>query len=170
MSKKAVFLDRDGVINDNSVHVNKPSDLTLYSWTIPSIQRLNQAGYMVFVVTNQGGVEMGYFTEADLHAIHTHLEELLHAENTMVHEIAYCPHFKTVCDCRKPKPGMLLALANKHGVNLSQSWMVGDFKTDVEAGKAAGCRTVKIGEPVPEADYTCENLEKAVDYILQFNS
>lgn len=165
--RKAVFLDRDGVINDNTIHVNQPGDLTFYPWTAASIRRLKEAGYLVFVVTNQGGIEMGYFTTGDLDAIHAHLEELLCAEGTQVDEIAYCPHFRHPCECRKPQPGMLLRLAEKHHVDLAASWMVGDFETDIEAGRAAGCRTIKIGQNVPQADHYCENLSEAVDYILQ---
>ncbi len=84
MTKKAVFLDRDGVINDNSKHVNQPEDLVLYPWATSSIRRLKEAGYMVFVVTNQGGIEMGYFSDDDLNAIHLHLEALLNEDNTSV--------------------------------------------------------------------------------------
>lgn len=165
--KKAVFLDRDGVINDNAIHVNKPQDLILYPWAARSIRRIKEAGYLVFVVTNQGGIEMGYFTAADLDAIHLHLEEILKAENTSVDEIVFCPHFRHACECRKPKPGMILQLAEKHAVDLAASWMVGDFETDVQAGNAAGCRTIKIGKAMPEAEFSCENLEQAVEYILQ---
>lgn len=164
--KKAVFLDRDGVINDNTVHVNQPDDLILYPWSTASVRRLKEAGYLVFVVTNQGGIEMGYFTSADLDAIHARLEEILKEDNTGVDEITHCPHFHQACDCRKPKPGMILRLAEKYHVDLTHSWMVGDFETDVQAGNAAGCRTVKIGKSMPEAEYSCANLEQAVDYIL----
>ncbi|AZR73609.1 D-glycero-beta-D-manno-heptose-1,7-bisphosphate 7-phosphatase [Anoxybacter fermentans] len=167
MSKKAVFLDRDGVINDNSRHVNKPEDLILYPWTASSIQQLKKAGYLVFIVTNQGGIEMGYFTEKDLKAIHDHLETILKADNTCIDGIAYCPHFHQPCDCRKPKPGMILTLAKKHRIDLKVSWMVGDRDIDIQAGKAAGCRTIKLGKQDPNADYCCKNLRQAVDYILR---
>ncbi len=166
MIHKAVFLDRDGVINDNTNHVNQPEDLVLYSWTASSIRRLKEAGYLVFVVTNQGGIEMGYFTETDLNAIHAHMEAILKEENATLDEIIFCPHFKSKCDCRKPNPGMILTLAHKHNVDLSSSWMVGDFATDIQAGNAAGCRTIKIGAPDPDADHSCSDLKKAVDHIL----
>lgn len=166
MSKKAVFLDRDGVINDNSRHVNKSEDLILYQWTTSSIRRLKEAGYLVFVVTNQGGIEMGYFTTEDLSAIHAHMEVLFKEDNTCVDEIAFCPHFNKSCECRKPKPGMILALAQKHNVDLSQSWMVGDRDTDILAGNAADCKTIKLGKTYDQATFSCDNLKQAVDYIL----
>lgn len=166
MHKKAVFLDRDGVINDNSKHVNQPEDLVLYDWTTSSIRQLNEAGFLVFVVTNQGGIEMGYFTEDDLHAIHAHLELLVKNDGAVIEEITYCPHFHYKCECRKPKPGMILRLAKKHDVDLQSSWMVGDFDTDIEAGICAGCKSIKIGEPNKSAEYSCLNLEEAVGYIL----
>ncbi len=167
MTKKAVFLDRDGVINDNSKHVNKPEDLVLYPWTISSIRKLKEAGYMVFVVTNQGGIEMGYFTEDDLNAIHLHLEALLKEDDTYIDEITYCPHFHKKCECRKPKPGMILTLADKHNIDLKSSWMIGDRDTDILAGNAAGCRTIKLGKNDDNADYSCENLREAVEYVLR---
>lgn len=163
---KAVFLDRDGVINDNQKHVNKPEDLVLYSWTRTSIRCLNQAGYKVFVVTNQGGIEMGYFTEADLNAIHSHLSKLLLEEDAVIDEYSYCPHFSSPCKCRKPKPGLITTLAKKHQLDLKNSWMIGDRTSDIQAGVAAGCKTIKIGDTEPLADFNCKNLQEAVNFIL----
>ena len=163
---KAVFLDRDGVINDNQKHVNKPEDLVLYPWSGAAIHRLNQAGFKVFVVTNQGGIEMGHFTETDLSAIHVHLSHVLKEENAIIDEYNYCPHFTTPCNCRKPKSGLITTLADKHFVDLKKSWMVGDRTSDIAAGTAAGCRTIKLGNPDQAADYSCKNLFEAVDFIL----
>lgn len=166
MRNKAVFLDRDGVINDMQKHVNKPDDLILFPWATASIRRLKEAGFMVFVVTNQGGIEMGYFTEEDLNQIHARLEVLLKEDDTYVDDIEFCPHFNEECECRKPKPGMILSLAKRHDVDLDSSWMVGDRNTDILAGNEAGCKTIKLGDIFRKADYTCDNLKEAVDYIL----
>lgn len=166
MPRKTVFLDRDGVINDNTKNVDRPEDLILFPWAAPAIRRLNQAGYLVFIVTNQGGVELGFITEADLAAIHNHLETLLREQGTKIDGIVYCPHFHEECDCRKPKPGMILSLATKYPIQLSNSWMIGDRESDVLAGIAAGCRTIKLGAPSPQADYTCYALDEAVAFIL----
>lgn len=165
--KQAVFLDRDGVINDNSNPVNKPEDLKLYPWTVNSIKQLKEAGFLVMVVTNQGGLELGYFSKADLKRVHQHLVNLLQTGGTNIDDLAYCPHFDQQCECRKPQPGLILNLAKKHQVDLAQSWMIGDRQTDIEAGISAGCRTIKIGTPTPRADYNCLNLQEAVNYILK---
>lgn len=166
MSPLAVFLDRDGVINDNSQKVNQPEDLILLPGVGIAIKQLKQAGYLVLIVTNQGGIELGYFTKADLAAIHSHLESQLREQNAYIDEIVYCPHFHQDCGCRKPKPGMILALAAKYRIQLEKSWMIGDRESDIQAGKAAGCRTVKLGEPDPHADFNCSHLNEAVTFIL----
>ena len=165
--KGAVFLDRDGVVNDNRTLVNKPEDLILYSWTAPAIQRLNAVHFPTFIVTNQGGIELGYFTIEDLENIHACLRQQLQAENAHIDDIAYCPHYHHPCECRKPKPGMILHLAQKYHINPNLSWMIGDREPDILAGVAAGCQTIKIGKHDVVADYYCENLWEAVKTILQ---
>jgi len=149
--KAAIFLDRDGVINEvltkRVKFVNQPEDFYLLQGVGQAIHMLNQTGYPVFVVTNQGGVGLGYMAESDLQAIHQKMEADLKEENAFVTEIAYCPHKPYAgCHCRKPKAGMLHTLAAKHKIDLEQSFMVGDRQADIEAGKAAGTLTVRIGE------------------------
>lgn len=168
MSKKAIFLDRDGVVNDNSKLVNRPEDLILYPWTAAAIRRFKAAGFSVMIVTNQGGIELGYFSENDLLAIHRHLKAILERDGAAIDDIAYCPHYYQACECRKPKPGMLLDLAEKHGINLSLSWMIGDREPDILAGIAAGCHTVKLGDPDSRADYCCSMLEQAAEFITHY--
>lgn len=163
---KAVFLDRDGVINDNYKPVNRPEDLKLYPWSAKSILQLNQAGYYVFVVTNQGGIEMGYFNENDLNDIHEKLISEVKQHGASIDEIDFCPHFKTKCECRKPSPGMIKRLAEKYDINLEYSFMVGDRNVDIEAGLKSGCKTIKIGKPYAKADHTVDNLLEAVKIIL----
>lgn len=97
--KEAVFLDRDGVINDNRKLVNKPEDLILYPWTASAIRKLNEAHYPTYVVTNQGGIELGFFTIQDLENIHSDLKKQLQAENAYIDEIVYCPHYHEPCNC-----------------------------------------------------------------------
>ncbi|HEY8345035.1 MAG TPA: HAD family hydrolase [Bacillota bacterium] len=173
--KAAVFLDRDGVLNEYAKPVNQPEDLLLFPWTPAAIRRLNQAGFLVFIVTNQGGLESGYFTVEQLEAVHNRLQYLLQAEDAHIDEIVYCPHYRTACSCRKPKPGMLLYLTAKYGVNPAASWMIGDRRADILAGRAAGCHTIKIERPdsnildYVNADFHCRNLQEAVDYILAWN-
>jgi len=166
LSNQAVFLDRDGVVNDNNKFVNRPEDLILYPWTAPAIHRLNETSYLTFIVTNQGGIELGYFTVQDLEAIHTCLKSILEKNHAHIDAITYCPHFYQPCECRKPKPGMILSLAHKYQIDLNRSWMIGDREPDILAGVSAGCRTIKLGKQDVIADYYCNNLSEAVDWIL----
>src|SRR5690554_3014718 len=138
---RAVFLDRDGVINDNKKPVNKPKDLLIFPWVASAIKSLNNAGFKVFVVTNQGGIELGYFKKEDLESIHRVMIDKLSTEGAVIDDIIFCPHFKTKCECRKPASGMLLELAEKYNINLSKSYMIGDRDVDIISGKKAGCIT-----------------------------
>ncbi|MCT4620211.1 MAG: HAD family hydrolase [Marinisporobacter sp.] len=164
--KKAIFLDRDGVINDNKKPVNKPKDLILYPWTIEALKILSNQGFMLFVVTNQGGIEMGYFTEDDLKTIHDEMMRIFKSEDIPIDDIAYCPHFKTKCECRKPSPGMLIKLSENHDIDLKKSYMIGDREMDITAGLQAGCTTIKIGKPCKNAHYTVNNLLEAAKLIV----
>ncbi|MCG8501803.1 MAG: HAD family hydrolase [Firmicutes bacterium] len=164
--KKAIFLDRDGVINDNRKHVNKPEDLIIYQEAKEGLQKVYQAGYELFVVTNQGGIELGHLKKEDLEKIHQRLKEVL-APYCKLTDIRYCPDFHKKSRCRKPEPGMILDLAKKYDVDIKGSWMVGDRDTDITAGIRAGCRTAKIGEKNPEADVNGKHLLEVVEEILK---
>ena len=165
---KAVFLDRDGVINDNAKHVNKPEDLVLYPGVCESIRELNEAGYNVFVVTNQGGVGCGFMTHSMLKAIHSKMEEDLAKCGAILTEIAACTHYpKAGCECRKPLPGMITDLVARHNIAVTSSWLVGDMETDCQAGKAAGVsKCIMLRGQSEYADYTATDLVEAVNIIL----
>lgn len=179
--KKAVFLDRDGVLNEVMTgrvrHVNKPSDLHLLPGVPEAVKGLKEAGFLVCIVTNQGGVGLGFMTEKTLLAIHRRLKKLLAAEDAVIDDIAYCPHRPAAgCRCRKPKPGMLLDLARKHGIDLARSYMIGDSETDIGAGRAAGTRTIRIGgageieasaAPPDGADFAASSLLEAAVIIVR---
>jgi histidinol-phosphate phosphatase family protein len=109
---------------------------------------------------------LGYFTVQDLEAIHACLKSILKKNNAHIDAIAYCPHFHQPCECRKPKPGMILSLAYNYQINLKKSWMIGDREPDILAGASAGCRTIKLGKQDVFANYYCNNLSEAVDWIL----
>jgi len=154
---QAVFLDRDGVINEVLTHrvkfVNKPEDFYLLDGVGEAIHKLNKNGYKVFVVTNQGGIGLGYMKEKMLKKVHQKMKSDLRAFNALIDDIAYCPHKPYEgCACRKPKPKMIIDLADKHGIQLSGSYMVGDRKPDIEAGKDAGVKTVLVGNRKEEKD------------------
>ncbi len=166
---KAVFLDRDGVINDSRKPVNNATDLVIYPWAAEAIKSLNNGGYYVFIVTNQGGIEMGYFKEKDLEEIHDFLLNQLSNSGAIIDDIEYCPHFKTKCQCRKPGGGMILKLGKQYNIKLDESFMVGDRDVDILAGIDAGCKTIKIGSPYNKANYSVENLKEAAKVILKTN-
>lgn len=171
MSQPAVFLDRDGVINDHVTYVNTPDDLILYPGVGSAIRSLKEAGYQVFVVTNQGGIGLGHMQESALHDIHAKMERELEQDGAILDEIAYCPHKPHArCACRKPEPKMILDLAAKYNVNLTRSYMVGDRETDVEAGQKAGTKTIFIsdkGKSDPQATHSVGSLVEAAAWILQ---
>src|SRR5262249_32066160 len=148
MINRAAFLDRDGVINEKpsgNGYVTQWEDMHFLPDVHNCIALLNRAGFQVFVVTNQRCVAKGLMTSQALDAIHQQMCEWLSARGAKVEGVYCCPHEKhPACGCRKPAPGMLLAAANAHKVDLSASWMIGDSEIDVEAGRKAGCRTVRL--------------------------
>ena len=183
-ARPAVFLDRDGTINVEVNYLHRPADLDLILGVPQAIARLNAAGLPVFVVTNQAGIARGYYTVADMRVLHEHLNALLGGYGAHIDAFYYCPHhpeFTGPCVCRKPAPGMLLAAAADHDLDLSRSWLIGDAAGDMGAGYAAGCRTILVrtgygaelermwdgrtDEMWPEV--VVDALPDAVDYILK---
>lgn len=169
--KKAIFLDRDGVLNevltDRVKFVNRPEELYLLEGAAEAVAQLSNAGYETFVVTNQGGVGLGFLKEKRLNEIHDRMVEMIKEHGGHIKEVAYCPHKpKEGCECRKPNAGMLLDLASRHDIDLSGSVMVGDHERDIEAGKKAGCKTVFIGTDETGADEKAPSLQAAVPLIL----
>lgn len=170
--KTAVFLDRDGVINEvltNRVKfVNKPKDLYFLPNVPEAIQKLNEHFDYIFVVTNQGGVGLGFMKETGLQKVHDHMVNELKKKGVIIHDVAYCPHKpKAGCACRKPGSKMIEDLALKYNVDLSKSYMVGDTDTDIQAGKKAGTKAIYIGESDPLADAVVPDLLRAAEWIIQ---
>mgnify|MGYP001770210362 CR=1 FL=1 len=171
---KAVFLDRDGVVNEvltNRVHfVNKPEDFYLLDGVGEAVALLNRSGFQVFVVTNQGGIGLGYMSEKMLHKIHDKMVREIGRKGGRITDIKYCPHApKERCSCRKPNPKMILDLAEQYQVDLKKSYMIGDRDVDLIAGKKAGVRTVLIGGCDPAADFCFPVLLDAVRFIVGKN-
>ena len=171
--RKAVFLDRDGVLNEAVVRQGKPyPPATLAEVVVPTdvpaaLQRLRDKGYRLMVVTNQPDVARGSQSREVVQAINNFLVERLGLDG-----VETCEHDDVdQCDCRKPKPGMLLRAAERDGIALSRSFMVGDRWRDIEAGRRAGCRTILIGggygeEMKAKPDSAVASLGGAVDWIL----
>ena len=174
--QKAVFLDRDGVINKYVGFLRNIDDFELLDGVSKAIRKINESGYLAIVVTNQPVIARGEVSFADLTEIHNKMETLLGEDGAYLDAIYFCPHhpdkgfdgeipeLKFDCDCRKPKPGMLIKAAKKFNIDLTKSWMVGDSDSDIMAGKNAGCSTVLIGES--DENMCASNLLEAVDYII----
>ena len=155
--QKAVFLDRDGVINKYVGFLKKIEDFELLDGVAEAIRKLNQMGYLTVVVTNQPVIARGEVSFVELQEIHNKMETLLGNQGAYLDAIYFCPHhphkgyegeipeLKIECGCRKPKPGMFLEAAKDFNIDLSQSWMIGDCENDILAGKNVGCKTVLIG-------------------------
>lgn len=150
--RPAIFLDRDGVVIEDAHYVGSPDRVRLLPGAAESIAALNRAGWPVVIVTNQAGVARGLFPAEAVGVVHTHLAALLASYRARVDAFYFCPHhpdgeveaYRAACDCRKPRPGMLLRAAGELGLDLAASWMVGDRVSDLEAGAAAGTRTILV--------------------------
>ncbi len=146
-SSRIAFLDRDGVINHDVSYIGRPEDFALIEGVPQALRMLRDAGYQLVVVTNQSGIGRGYFTEEDYRRVTARMEELLGHEGVTLAAIRHCPHTPDAgCDCRKPKPDMLIDSARQLGLSLGGSVLFGDKETDIAAGRAAGvARCLLIG-------------------------
>ena len=171
---KAAFLDRDGVINrklPEGQYVTRWEEFHFLPKVADAIAALKSSGFRVIVVSNQRCVAKGLLSLSGLELIHQRMLATLASANALIDGVYFCPHEKyPPCTCRKPEPGMLLSAAQAHGINLVNSWMIGDSETDVQAGKNAGCKTARIlnrGEATNgTADLFAESLYEAVQKIL----
>lgn len=172
--KKAVFLDRDGVINEVKTQrvtfVNRPDQFYFLEGVLDAIKLLTESDFLIFVVTNQGGVGLGYLSHEQLRSIHDHMVMEIEKAGGLIQEVSCCTHKPHEgCKCRKPEAGMLLDLAQKYGLDIAQSYMVGDRDVDIEAGRKAGCTTILLADgpsPLFNADYMFKNLMEAAEFIV----
>jgi len=149
MSRRAVFLDRDGTLNVEKEYLHRAEDWEWIPGAMEAIRLLNQAGFVVIVTTNQSGVARGYYNEQAVRDLHATIDRWLAAEGARVDGYYYCPHhpqFGVVrdCDCRKPAPGLLLAAAREHDIDLARSYVVGDKASDVGAARAVGAASILV--------------------------
>ena len=180
MLRPAIFLDRDGTLNVEKNYLYKPSDWEWIPGAIETIRSFNQAGYLVIVVTNQAGIARGFFSSAEVESLHRHVDGMLAAKGARVDGYYYCPHhsdFSGPCDCRKPKPGMLLRAQSDHQIDMSRSWMIGDKLIDVQAGLAAGVRSMlvltgygaKEQAQLPQGVLSTDSVATAAQHILSLS-
>lgn len=181
--RKAVFLDRDGTINVEKNYLHRVEDFTFIPGVPQAIRRLNEAGFLVVVVTNQSGVARGYFELDDVHRLHDHVGSLLACQQAHVDGFFICPHhpesgkgrWRKRCDCRKGEPGLLLQAAEQLSIDLHRSFMVGDKPADMDAGLRAGCTPLLVltgygAETAKSLDPSIgryASLVEAVDFILR---
>jgi D-glycero-D-manno-heptose 1,7-bisphosphate phosphatase len=172
---KAAFLDRDGVINEKATengYIKIWDEMRIFPDVVPAIALLNQAGFRVIVVTNQRCIAKGLLTAAQLEAIHRNMCDEISTAGAKIDAVYYCPHEKhPACDCRKPRPGMLFEAAREYDIDLGASWIIGDSQADLDAGRAAGCKTALLtnnNEKKPvQADVVGRSLLEAVQAIFQ---
>ncbi len=176
--QKAIFIDRDGTINKYVGFLRNIDDFELLPGVSEAIKKINNSGYLTIVVTNQPVIARGEVSIDELDNIHNNLETLLGKEGAYIDGLYYCPHhpdkgfvgeireLKIDCDCRKPKPGLILKAASKFNIDLSESWMIGDGKNDILAGKNAGCHTALIGTEDFGQDMSVNSLIEFVEKTI----
>jgi len=170
MQRKAAFIDRDGVINEERNYVHQVDDFVLLPGVSEGMRMLHEAGYLLIVITNQAGVARGYYGLDAVDTLHQHMRELFRRQGVELNGIYICPHhpqgsdpdFAIECDCRKPAPGMLLQAAMDFNIDLPNSVLIGDKLSDIEAGRRAGLTKlvlVESGHAIPaEARADCKRI------------
>ena len=180
--RRAIFLDRDGVLNVDLGYTYRASDLKLVAGAIPGLKKLHQAGYVFVVITNQSGVARGLFTLSDVDAFHVELKRQIHAQAPEIQFLDFmiCPHhpqgkveeYSVECGCRKPGIKLITDAATKHGLDVKQSWLVGDKASDVDCAHNAGMRGIQVTrggkqyDHHPQAFAKVPTLDEAADVII----
>lgn len=166
--KPAIFLDRDGTLNESVGYVNHVDRFRLFPWSVDAIRMIREERYLAVMVTNQSGVGRGFFTEELLASIHGAFEARLDKAGTRLDGVYHCPHAPSEgCGCRKPKDGMLRKASDELGIDLERSWIVGDTMTDLEAGWSAGARSalVKTGFGAGTLQFESDSWSRQPDLV-----
>jgi len=179
-SSRAVFLDRDGTIMEDTNYVGDVSRVILIPSAAPALKQLHDAGYRLFIVTNQSGVGRGYFTHEAVAEIHAHLDEYFARSGVQFDRYYICPHHpEDNCDCRKPKTKFLLEAAHEYGLDLRRCYMIGDRASDIQTGTAAGTKTILVltgagretlAKQTVTTDFVADNVGDAATWILKQNA
>ena len=168
MNIKSIFLDRDGVINKEIGYLHKIEDFKFINGVFEACQHYEQLGYKIVIVTNQSGISRGHYSEDDFRNITDWMITQFNKNNIQILDTFHCPHSPiSKCDCRKPKPGMLLEAKKKYNINMLESWMIGDKETDIEAANLAGITNtilVRSGHLIYESN---SNSKFTIDSIKQ---
>ena len=173
MSKKVIFLDRDGVVNHEVGYLHKVEDFKFIGGVFNACQYFQSLGYQIIIVTNQSGIARGYYGEQEFHMVNNWMLGQFKDNNIEILDVFFCPHGpESNCDCRKPKPGMFIQANDKHNINMSQSWMIGDKEVDIQAANAAEIQStilVKSGHDIDErnsnAKFILDSIKQAKEVI-----
>ena len=161
---KVIFLDRDGVINQEVGYLHKSKNFKFIDGIFEACKYFQSLGFKVIVVTNQSGIARGYYQEIDFHILTKWMLVQFYNQDIDILDVFFCPHGpNSTCKCRKPKPGMLLEARDKYGINMSESWMIGDKETDIDAANAAGVsNTILV-----KSEYSIDGTTSKAKFILE---
>lgn len=175
-TQRAVFLDRDGVLMEDSNYVGELERVVIIPAAYQALKRLQDAGFKLLVVTNQSGVARGFFTRQHVEIVHNHLNQQFAAHGVRIDRYYVCPHHPDDnCECRKPKPKSLRDAAREFDLDLSRCYMIGDRPSDISAGQNAGVKTILVltgagretlAEGKVQPDHVAEDINAAADWIL----
>ncbi len=187
MKNSAIFIDRDGTLNEEVGFITDPAQFRLYDFTAEAVRLINDAGRMAIVTTNQSGIARGLYTEEFLLHLHTQMHSTLRQRGARLDAVYYCPHhpeigdppYRLVCNCRKPKPGLIERAARDFGLDLKECIVIGDRYSDIEMGHRGEARGVMVmtgngqneyrtqrSQWLRQPDYVAENLLEAVRWVL----
>jgi len=174
---KAVFIDRDGTINEEVKYLSKENNLRILPNAVEGIKLLKEAGFKVIVISNQSGVARGYFKEKDVQLINKKIKELIKQSGADIDGFYYCPHhpeaivdkYRQVCQCRKPEPGLFLQAAAQLNINMRKSFIVGDKLSDIQMSEVLGAQAVLVltGYGLQEREKYCSESHLALHYIAE---
>jgi D-glycero-D-manno-heptose 1,7-bisphosphate phosphatase len=171
MQTKAIFLDRDGVINEDKNYLCRKEDFEFIDGVFEACQYFQEVGYQLIVVTNQSGIARGYYQEEDFHQLTLWMLKQFDIQGVKILDVFFCPHVpESTCNCRKPKPGMLLDAKHKYNIDMKNSWMIGDKEADVGAANAAGIENtilVKTGHDIDEANTNAKFILKSMQNTIE---
>ncbi|OFV93268.1 MAG: D,D-heptose 1,7-bisphosphate phosphatase [Acidobacteria bacterium RIFCSPLOWO2_12_FULL_54_10] len=175
--RRAIFFDRDGTLNEEVGYINHIERLRVFPNAARAVRAVNQAGWLSIVITNQSGIARGHFAESLLKKVHVQLRKKIAAGGAKLDDIIYCPHhpegilpeFRLTCDCRKPAPGMLHSAAARHGIDLPNSYVIGDRYVDILMARRAGARSVLVltGFGLGEWEFNRSGWEHQPDYVAE---
>ena len=175
MTIKTIFLDRDGVINKDINYLFRVEDCVFIIDIFEACQYFQKLGYKIIIITNQSGISRGYYKEEDFHKLTSWMLKQFALKGISIFDIFYCPHGpESICECRKPKPGMFLDAKIKHNINMEFSWMIGDNEIDIEAANRAGIdNTILIrGKKLAnnnksKAKFIIDSIQQSTKIIIQ---